>query len=120
MNRDVIHLLDIAHACRTIVYLVNGMDKASFMSDKRTQLAILYQLTIIGEIVKRLSLTFRQDYSQKPWKQIAGMRDVLVYSYNQIDLDLTRGVIQGSIPDLLAFLHPLLPEEKPEDSEDVD
>lgn len=40
------------------------------------------------------------------------MRDKLVHDYNKVDLDLTWEVTQSSIPELLAFVLPLLPQEE--------
>jgi uncharacterized protein with HEPN domain len=111
MNRDLSYLLDIANTCRTILELLEGINKELFLVDKRTHLAILYEITITGEIVKRLSPEFRQEYPEIPWKQIAGMRDKLVHDYNKVDLDLTWEVTQSSIPELLNFVLPLLPQE---------
>ena len=112
MNRDLSYLIDIATTCSTIVELIQGMSQASFVSDKRTYLAVLYEITITGEIVKRLSLEFRQKHPEIPWKQIAGMRDKLVHDYNKVDLDLTWEVTQSGIPELLEFVLPLLPEKE--------
>ncbi len=52
MNRDRAYLIDIATTCQTIIELIQGMSQASFVADKRTHLAILYEITVIGEIVK--------------------------------------------------------------------
>ena len=111
MNRDLSYLLDIASTCGTILELLKGINKDLFIADKRTHLAILYEVTIVGEIVKRLSPEFRQEYPEIPWKQIAGMRDKLVHDYNKVDLDLAWEVTQSSIPELLNFVLPLLPQE---------
>jgi uncharacterized protein with HEPN domain len=77
------------------------MNQSSFVADKRTHIAVLYEITVIGEIVKRLSPEFRQSHPEIPWKQMAGMRDQLVHDYNEVDLDLTWEVTQSSIPELL-------------------
>jgi uncharacterized protein with HEPN domain len=90
------------------------MSQASFVADKRTHLAILYEITVIGEIVKRLSPEFRQSHPEIPWRQIAGMRDKLVHDYSKVDLDLTWEVSQSSIPKLLEFALPLLPQKNSE------
>jgi uncharacterized protein with HEPN domain len=63
---DQCHLLDIAYTCSTIIELIQGMEKISFVSDKRTHLAILYEITVTGEIVKRLSPEFRQEHPEIP------------------------------------------------------
>jgi len=112
MNRDQTYLIDIATTCQTVIELIQGMNQSSFVADKRTHLAVLYEITIIGEIVKRLSPEFRQSYPEIPWKQMAGMRDKLVHDYNKVDLDLTWEVTQSSISELLEFVLPLLPQKE--------
>ncbi len=111
MNRDLAYLLDISVTCSTIVELLEGMDESAFLVDKRTHLAVLYEIIVTGEIVKRLSPEFRQTHPEIPWKQIAGMSDRLVHDYNKVDLDLTWEVTQSSIPELLEFVRSLLPQE---------
>lgn len=63
MSRDESYLLDIAKLCRTVLRLTRGMTKTEFENDERTQLAVLYEITIIGEVVKRLSEAFRDRYT---------------------------------------------------------
>jgi uncharacterized protein with HEPN domain len=75
MNQDQSYLLDIAKLCQTILRLIDNMTEAEFQHDERTQLAILYEITILGEVVKRLSTEFRSQHSNIEWRKIAGMRD---------------------------------------------
>jgi uncharacterized protein with HEPN domain len=112
MNRDLAYLLDIATTCSTIVELIENVSEASFLTDKRTHLAVLYEIIVTGEIVKRLSQGFRQEHPEIPWKQIAGMRDKLVHDYNKVDLELAWEVTQASIPELLEFVQPFLLREE--------
>jgi len=35
----------------------------------------------IGELVKNLSMDFRQAYPHIPWKEMAGLRDVTAHGY---------------------------------------
>jgi uncharacterized protein with HEPN domain len=117
MSRDPAYLLDIFNTCETIVELTEGMSKESFLTDKRTHLAILYEITITGEIVKRLSQEFRQSHSAIDWRAITGMRDKLVHDYNKVDLGLTWEVTQTEIPKLMEFILPLLPQEEINDKD---
>ena len=39
------------------------------------------------------------------------MCNVIVHEYEQVDLDVVWDVIQTKLPELLAVLQPLLPEE---------
>jgi len=67
MSRDDTTLLDIARAVYLIQSFVAGMTKDIFLADQKTQSAVLHQLTIVGEAVKRLSRAFREQHSQLPW-----------------------------------------------------
>lgn len=52
MLRNEAALLDAAKFAQNIQELMTGIDRKSFEADLRTQSAILYQLTILGEAVK--------------------------------------------------------------------
>jgi uncharacterized protein with HEPN domain len=80
----------------------------------KKSLRILYQITIIGEATKRLSLAMRQQHPEIPWRVIAGMRDVIVHEYDQVDLDVVWDVVQNKLPELLTLLQPLLPSSETE------
>jgi uncharacterized protein with HEPN domain len=112
MNRDESYLLDIEKLCQTIFRLTYNMTEAEFYNDERTQLAILYEITIIGEVVKRLSKEFRDIHSEIEWRQIAGMRDRLVHDYDEVRLSLIWEVVKTRIPELCAYIMPLLPEQE--------
>ncbi|MEO0985774.1 MAG: HepT-like ribonuclease domain-containing protein [Cyanobacteria bacterium J06639_14] len=111
MNQDQSYLLDIAKLCQTMLRLTANMTEADFQHDERTQLAILYEITILGEVVKRLSSEFRHQHSTIAWRRIAGMRDRLVHDYDEVKLDLVWKVIKTNIPELLQYVTPLLPSK---------
>jgi uncharacterized protein with HEPN domain len=112
MNRAESYLLDIAKFAQTILQLTENMSETEFKDDQRTQLAVLYEITILGEVVKRLSPEFREQHPSIEWKKIAGMRDRLVHDYDQVRLSLIWEVIQTNIPELLDYITPLLPQEQ--------
>ncbi len=58
-----------------------------FLSNDEKQDAVLRRILIIGEATKRLSPEFRENYSNIPWREIAGMRDVIVHDYNRVDIE---------------------------------
>lgn len=117
MKRDPAYLLDIATVCSNIAELMEGATKQQFLTEKRIHFSVVYEIAILGEIVKSLSPEFRETHPKIPWKQIAGMRDKLIHDYNQVDLNLTWQVANSQIPNLLEFILPLLPIE---DSEELD
>lgn len=111
MRRDEAALLDVAQFAQNIQQLMQGVDRRRFESDLRTQSAILYQLTVLGEAVKRLSAEFRQQHPEIEWRAIAGMRDKVAHQYDRIDLDIVWETVQRDIPELSTRLVPLLPQK---------
>ena len=61
-----------------ILRFAQGSDKNDLIVNDEKVSAILYQITIIGEATKRLSMQFRQQHPEIPWRNLAGMRDVIV------------------------------------------
>ena len=114
MLRDSESLIDIERAARRILCWADGIDQIEMETNDEKVSAILYQLIIIGEATKRLSQAIRQHHPEISWREVAGMRDVIVHEYDQVDLDIVWDVIQNKLPELLNLLKPLLPS--PEES----
>jgi uncharacterized protein with HEPN domain len=112
MHRDEATLLDIASAARLVLDFTEGMDKAEFLGDIKTQSSVLHQLMVLGEAVKRLSDDFRAHHPEIPWTLMAGMRDKLIHGYDIVDLEQVWKTANHDVPDLLQWLEPRLP--KPE------
>jgi uncharacterized protein with HEPN domain len=66
MNRDNAYLLDIDNAINPILLFSQDLTKSDLKSNEEKQSAILYQVIIIGEAVKRLSMDFRHKNSAIP------------------------------------------------------
>lgn len=111
-DRDSATLLDITRAARLVVDFKGNLSKDDFLQDQKTQSAVLHQLMIMGEAVKRLSPEFREAWANIPWSLMAGMRDNLIHEYDDVDLDEVWKTVEADIPALLATLTPLLPPEQ--------
>jgi uncharacterized protein with HEPN domain len=101
MARDEAVLLDIVRAAQLVLELRQGMDKAAFFDDLKTQSAILHQLMVMGEAVKRLSAEFRARHPKVPWMLIAGMRDKLIHGYDIVDLEQVWQTAVEDVPELV-------------------
>jgi uncharacterized protein with HEPN domain len=108
MSSDEIVVIDVIHAARLAIEFKQDMDKAEFLEDIKTQSAVLHQLMVMGEAVKRLSPEYRNEHSHIPWKVMAGMRDVLIHGYDIVDLNEVWKTVDGDVPQILPLLEKLI------------
>ena len=112
MPRDDAHLLDVLKAARLAIEFRGPAERAEFLEDAKTQSAVLHQLLIIGEAVKRISPEFRVAHPEVPWKLIAGARDKLIHFYEGVDLEEVWKMVISDLPELISQIEPLLPDTR--------
>lgn len=107
MPRDDAHLLDILRAARLAIEFKGPAGKEEFLGDAKTQSAVLHQLLIVGEAVKRISPEFRSAHPEVPWRLIAGTRDKLIHFYEGVDLEEVWKMVAADLPELIRLIEPL-------------
>ncbi|HBQ98998.1 MAG: DUF86 domain-containing protein [Roseofilum sp. Belize BBD 4] len=90
MSKNKQALIDILTATEQILRYVQDTTPEDFQQDDQNQAAILYRIIIIGEATKRLSTEFRQKYPIIPWREMAGLRDVVIHDYDDLDFEILR------------------------------
>jgi len=103
LDKNKASLEDIINACNKCLSFVVGMDFDSFQKDEKTISAIQHQILVVGEATKRLTLEFRSQHVNIPWKAMAGMRDILIHSYDNADLEEIWKTVK-IMPDLITKL----------------
>lgn len=111
MDRDQASIEDIVLACREVARFIQTMNQGRFVQNSLVSSGVVRQLEIVGEAVKRLSRSFREQHPELPWKDMAGMRDRLIHGYDEVDLDLVWHFAHEEIPGVLPLLVRLLPPE---------
>jgi len=85
-RNDSVYLQHILEACRRLRNYAADLSQREFEENELVQDAVLRQLQVLGEAVKRLSDDVRGTHRHVPWRKIAGMRDKVVHDYMGIDL----------------------------------
>jgi uncharacterized protein with HEPN domain len=98
---DAATLGDLVRACSRVMEYTREASRSKLDRDHQLLSACCYQIAVIGEAVKRLSLTTRDKHPEVPWKDIAGMRDRLIHGYDSVDIDELWKTSTQDIPLLL-------------------
>jgi uncharacterized protein with HEPN domain len=107
VNRDEVYLRHILDAIQKIERYVDvGHDQ--FVTESMRHDAVIRQVEIIGEAAKRLSSQVLGRSPEIPWRQVAGMRDVLIHNYMGVDLERIWNVLQHDLPPLRKAVQELL------------
>ena len=109
MSRDYrVYLEDILEAIRKIREFTNEVSLAALSKDAKTLDAVIRNLEVVGEAVKRLPEQVRSRQPDVEWKKIAGLRDILIHEYFGINVEVVWDVIQHKLSELEAAAKKLL------------
>lgn len=97
--RDVaVYLDDALRAIRNIETYAAGMSFEDFRADQKTLDAVVRNLEVIGEAVKRVPESVREAYPDIAWRPAAAMRDFLIHEYPEIDAQAVWDTVYRDLP----------------------
>lgn len=103
-------LVDVRHYCRLILTELDALNEPWTDTDWVLQSAVERWLTIIGEAVKRLTVSYRELHPEVPWRGWAGLRDVLAHAYDEINPEELWRISTSDVRQLLDAVESLLGE----------
>ena len=86
---------------------VEGMDRADFFADKRTQQAVILNLIVLGEAATKLMDRHPETAAAHPeiaWRSMRGMRNRIAHGYYDIDLEVVWETVANALPELTRLL----------------
>ncbi|NWF89069.1 MAG: DUF86 domain-containing protein [Ignavibacteriaceae bacterium] len=84
------------------------MNFEKFCDDDKTVSAVIKKLEIIGEAAKKIPPEISKLNSKIPWKEMAGMRDILIHSYFGTEFAAVWNAAKTSIPELIPQIEELI------------
>src|SRR5690349_19211715 len=96
----LLYISHISDAINSIENQMEGVTKEDFENSELLQGFVERKLEIIGEATKRIPDDFKKQYPHIPWKDMAGMRDILIHQYTEVDEDIVWKTIKQKIPPL--------------------
>lgn len=103
------HILDAT--AQVEEFAAVGRDR--FFAERQWHGSVIYQLLIMREATKNLSMDIRVRHPEVAWRSMAGLRDVLIHNYREIDLNVIWTVVQSDLPQVRRGIEGILAEEPP-------
>ena len=101
MNKDPeIFIKHILESIEEIESHTKGISKPEFLKSTLIQDAAIRRLEIIGEAVRKIPAETKNTAKAIPWKQIAGLRNILIHEYFGVDIKLVWNIIKKDLPTL--------------------
>ena len=95
-----LYLKDIVSNIETAERFITGISFEEFISDERTNYAVVRCLEIIGEAARRIPAGLRNKYPDIPWKTMVGTRNVIIHEYASVDLTEVWKTTKNNLPPL--------------------
>ncbi|MDB5038133.1 MAG: Nucleotidyltransferase [Bacteriovoracaceae bacterium] len=100
----------IEHIAEAILQIrkYSNRGREAFKSDELIQNWMVRHLQVIGEAASKLSIEIKTKHTEVPWREIIGMRHVLVHDYFEIDVERVWKVIEHDLDRLNSHINKLL------------
>ena len=105
-RRDVIIIEKLIKEADFVKQMLDGLTESDFLNNQEKQRATVMTLLNIGELVKNLTMEFRSQHPQIPWKSIAGLRDVAAHGYFTLRMEEIWVYATSDLPRIISHLPP--------------
>lgn len=99
------YLAQIVEAIDRIDRYVDDMTELTFLSDEKTQDAVVRNFEILGEAANNIEKqhpNYAQEHADVPWALMYTMLNRVAHGYFKVDYELVWKTIHADLPDLRA------------------
>ncbi len=96
----IVYIQDVLDSIQRAEGYLEGMSIEGFRTDRKTFDAVVRNIEVVGEAIKRVPESVTSKYPDIAWHKAAGMRDVLIHDYPDIVIDIVYATVKEHFPIL--------------------
>ena len=101
MERDPAYLLDILEASKIAISYIEDVTEETFHQQTQLQDAVIRRIEIVGEAARRISSETQSAHPELPWREMIGMRNLMIHDYDGVDLGMVWQTVKRDLPKLI-------------------
>jgi uncharacterized protein with HEPN domain len=113
LKADLIRVRHMLDAARDAIVFSGNKTRQDLDKDRMLVLSLVKSIEIIGEAASKISNDSRDRLPEIPWAVIVAMRNRLIHTYYDVDLDRVWDTITDDLPPLILALENLIKKEEP-------
>jgi len=109
-RRDRVFIAQMVEAAEAALEFSDGHTAESFIGDRLVGFAVVRAIQLIGQAARAVSRELQAAHPEIPWREMIGMRNVVVHDYADVDLALVWKTVREDLPGLVERLNAILEE----------
>jgi uncharacterized protein with HEPN domain len=112
LKPDIVRLQHMVDAANEALSFVAEKSKTELRTDRALVLALVKSIEIVGEAASKVSRELRSRSPEIPWVDIVAMRNRLIHSYFDVNIDIVWQTVTEEPSPLVTQLEKLLASSK--------
>jgi len=109
-SRDSVFVAQMVEAAEAALDFSDGHTPESFAGDRLVGYAVVRAIQLIGQAARGVSEETQLAHPEIPWREMIGMRNVVVHDYADVDLALVWKTVREDLPGLIERLNAIREE----------
>jgi len=87
---------------------LRGPTRDDFDTDDMLAYAVVRTVELVGEAAAQVSVETREQFPEIAWKNIVGIRNIVIHRYAEVNYDIIWRVVNRNFPELVEQLAEIL------------
>ena len=109
-RRDSVFVAQMVEAAEAALEFSSGHTAETFARDRLVAFAVVRAVQLIGQAARSVSAELQAAHAEIPWREMIGMRNIVVHDYADVDLSLVWKTAREDLPGLVKQLNAILEE----------